>query len=205
MRAKVVAAEELGEFRWSSFWWFPQKKDRPAWLCAETILAEAGNLTDSPAGWRRYRDYLTLLDEAEPTKRGERYGKLSRGWAVGTGEFKQELIAELRQQGAELERAVLHGESKDDWRDLRERTWEERLVRFAKAAKVDLNNLGAKKSDSGKVSLAAAMRSATAASNGWLARRLQMGAAGGVSQSVRRWLQVPENEQRLAQVIAQVV
>src|SRR4051812_47932181 len=68
VRAKVVSIDRLGQFRASSFWWFP-KKDRPAWLIAETVLREAGGLQDTAAGWRRYGDYLEVLAEEKPAER----------------------------------------------------------------------------------------------------------------------------------------
>jgi REP element-mobilizing transposase RayT len=205
VRARVVSAERLGEFRWSSYWWFSRKGDRPAWLWCETVLAEAGNLPDTPEGWRRYGEYLALLDEAEPTKRSERYGKLSQGWALGSAEFKRNLIAELQHKGGVPEQAALCGETKEDWADLRERAWETRLQQIAKVAAIDLAQLGSKKSDPAKVLLAAAMRRETAAGNGWLCRRLRMGTPGSVSQFVGRWLSDKANEDVLAALRAQLV
>ena len=79
VRAKVVESETLGEFRWSSLSWFLEKKGRPAWLCAETVLAEAGGLADTEAGWRKYGEYLAVLAETMPRKREERYAHLLCG------------------------------------------------------------------------------------------------------------------------------
>ncbi len=200
VRAKVVEAERLGEFRWSSFWWFPQREARPAWLCAETVLAEAGQLADTAAGWRKYGDYLGFLDEAEPTKRNQRFGKLSRGWALGTAEFKQGLIADLKERGARLEQVSLLGETGEDWRELREKAWDERLQAIASAAKIDLGRLGPRKSDPAKVLLAAALRAESGVSNAWLCARLRMGAPASVSQFVRRWLFEEANAERLARL-----
>ncbi len=205
VRAKVVESEKLGEFRWSSFWWFPQRKERPAWLCAETVLAEAGGLNDTPAGWRKYGAYLGFLDEAEPTKRTERYGKLSRGWALGSAEFKQSLMADFQQQGARLEQATLHGETEEDWRELRETAWEARLQQMAVAAKIDLARLGPRKSEPAKVLLAAALRAETAVSNAWLCKRLGMGTPASVSQFVRRWRADEANAKAVARLRAAVM
>lgn len=46
VRAKIAAVETLDAFRWSSLWWYPQRKKRPAWLFPETVLTEAGGLSD---------------------------------------------------------------------------------------------------------------------------------------------------------------
>ena len=205
VRAKVVTIEKLGEFRWSSFWWFPQKKERPAWLCAETVLEQAGRLADTAAGWRRYQEYLGLQDEAEPSKRQERYGKLSRGWSIGTTEFKLGLLSELKQRGAELERAVLTAQTDDGTKRLREDAWEMRLQRLAVAAKIDLRKLGPRKSDPRKVLLAAAMRAGSPVSNGWLCERLKMGTPASVSQFVRRWLMEEANGRAVEKMERRVV
>jgi REP element-mobilizing transposase RayT len=205
VRAKVVEVEKLGEFRWSSFWWFPRLKARPAWLCAETVLAEAGELADTAAGWRKYGDYLGFRDEAEPSKRNERYGKLSRGWALGTAEFRQGLVAELKKRGAQLELAAPYGETDEARQQLRAAAWEDRLQDLARAAKVDLKKLGPRKSDPAKVLLAATMRAETAVSNGWLCERLGMGTPASVSQFVRRWLSVGANAAAVARLRVAVV
>ena len=202
VRAKVVAVEKLGEFRWSSFWWFPKKKERPSWLCAETVLAEAGGLADTAAGWCKYGEYLGFLDEAEPTKRNERYGKLSRGWALGTAEFRQGLLGELKKRGAQLEQAVPYGETDEARRQLRESVWEDRLGQLARTAKIDLAKLGRRKSDPAKVLLAAALRAETGVSNGWLCDRLGMGTPASVSQFVRRWLMDGANVKRVERLRA---
>jgi REP element-mobilizing transposase RayT len=83
VRAKVVTAERLAEFRWSSLTLFPLKQ-RPAELEPATILAESGGLADTPAGWRRYLDYLGLLAEKESKLRDQKFGRMSRGWVIGS-------------------------------------------------------------------------------------------------------------------------
>lgn len=204
VRAKVVEVEGLGSFRASSYWWFPRKA-RPQWLVAETVLAEAGGLADTGAGWRRYQDYLGVLAEEKPTERENKFGKLSRGWAVGTKDFRHGLIRELRQRGAELERAARHGAAEGERSEFRAEIWEERLNELAKQAGVSLAKLGKRKSDASKVLLAAAMKESTDVSNGWLSERLAMGTPGSVSQFVRRFrLQGGRNLAALKKILSQV-
>jgi len=64
--------------------------------------------------------------------------------------------------------------------------WEERLQALARAAGLNLETLPARKSDPGKVLLAAALKQSTSVRNGWLAQRLSMGAPASASQFVRR-------------------
>jgi len=187
-RAKVVPAARLGDFRWSSLWWLG-RKDRPAWLAPETVLAAAGGLADTKAGWQRYIDYLGVLAEEDPRERDKLYGRLSRGWAVGTKGFRQELVRNLRQGNASLAKAARRGEGLGERRQLREEIWGERLEVAAQAAGLDLGQLGPRKSDARKVLLAAVLKASTDVSNGWLSARLHMGTPASASQFVRRFHQ----------------
>ena len=186
VRAKVVPAERLGEFRWSSLWWFP-KKGRPAYLEPATVLGEAGGLADTAAGWQCYRKYLKVLAEEMPRERERRFGVLSRGWAIGTQEFRAGLIGGMRQRGAALAGATRLGERAGERQVLRAEIWEERLRTAAEAAGIVLSQLGTRKSAAEKVLLAAAMKAGTDVSNGWLCERLGMGTSASVSQFVRRF------------------
>ncbi len=90
VRAKLVTAETILQYRWSSLAQFTKKK-RPEVLEATTVLWESGGLSDTPAGWKRYVEYLGLLAEEDVQRRQERYGRLSRGWAIGSEEFRTDL------------------------------------------------------------------------------------------------------------------
>lgn len=186
VRAKVVTKGRLAEFRWSSLHWY-LSSERTACLSAETLLAQSGGLADTRAGWQRYLSYLALLAETDPKQREELYGNLSRGWCVGTAEYRQALQKELRQRGADLARHGLAGADPADWRKEREQEWERRLAIGAKGWGIDLKHLPTRKSAPEKVRLAALLKLSTAVSNGWLASRLGMGPPASVSQYLRRF------------------
>jgi REP element-mobilizing transposase RayT len=186
LRAKVVSAEQLRGFRLSSLWWFP-RMDCPAYLEAATVLSAAGGLANTATGWKCYREYLGMLAEQNPTEREQRFGKLGAGWAVGSKEFRSALVEDLKQRGANLGQAERLGESAGERQAFREEIWEDSLGRAAKAAGVLLAKLGAKKSAVDKVLLAAALKTTSDVSNGWLCDRLRMGTPASVSQFVRRF------------------
>jgi REP element-mobilizing transposase RayT len=185
VRAAVLPAERAVEFAHGSLAWFV-RKGRPRCLAAETVLQESGSLPDTVAGWRKYREYLAFLAEEDAKLRAERFGRMSRGWMVGSHDFKQALQRDLAAQVGKLEEVRLLGAGPvtPEWR---EDDWEEKLRRAARILKIDLGGLPGKKSDSGKVLLAAVMKAGTGASNGWLAGRLAMGQPASVSQFVRRF------------------
>ena len=186
VRARVVSAPRLGEYRWSSFWHFPQKR-RPAFLVAETLLQECGGLADTRAGWRCYRDYLAVMAEEDPRQRQERQQRLSRNWCVGSPEYRQALKRDLAALGADLEQVELLGGWNAAWRQERQAEWEQCLQQTAAALPIDLEALPPQRSAFAKVQLAALLKAKTGASNRWLAERLQMGAPASVSQYVRRF------------------
>ena len=90
-----MPVERLKEWRWSSYPWLRKKQDRPNWLRAETALAEAGALVDETAGWRAYDNYLAWQATAGPAGKGAAYVSMSRGWALGTDQFRAALVQEF--------------------------------------------------------------------------------------------------------------
>lgn len=185
VRAGVVTSERLLDYRWSSLPLFAGKS-RPGFLEASTILSESGRLPDTPAGWRRYLKYLDVLAEEDGRRRKEKYGRLSRGWVVGSKEFRSELRKELKEKSGGDGRFELLGADREAQLEARAEMWEEQLQTAANALGVNLQGLPAKKSAWEKVRLAAVMKTRTSVSNGWLAERLKMGAPAGVSQYVHR-------------------
>lgn len=186
VRAKLVAANRVPDYPWSSL---PRMmaKHRPTVLVADTVLHGAGGLSDTPARWRRYAAYLALLAEENARKREERYGPLSRGWAVGSEDFKRELKQQYGTATQTIARFGLLGSDRVAHQQVRSLLWEDALQALARHWKIDLERLPARYSAPEKVRLAAAMKPATSASNGWLAERLQMSQAASVSQFVRRF------------------
>ena len=186
VRAKVVTAERLREFRWSSLPLFAGR-DRPAGLEAATVLKQSGDLTDSAAGWLRYVDYLAVLAEEDAQRRNEKFGRLSRGWLVGSTAFKLQLQAELQEAASGRERFELLGADRAALQEAQGALWEERLRAAAKELGIALDRLPVQRSAADKVRLAVVLKTTTSVSNRWLSERLGMGAPASVSQYVRRF------------------
>lgn len=184
VRAKVVTVDRLLDYRWSSLAWF-NGRNRPSCMVAKTVLDESGGLPDTAGGWRRYHEYLSMLAEEDAERRDEKFGRLSRGWAIGSPEFRAGLKEHLNDLGRG--RFELLGGDRQAHQEVRAALWEEKLQVLAKAMGVDLTELPAQRSAAGKVKLAVAMKAVTSVSNQWLAERLVMGAPASVSQYVRRF------------------
>jgi putative transposase len=186
VRAKVTTTERLLDYAWSSLPWFAGK-NRPSALEPATVLAGSGGLPDTAGGWRRYLGYLAVRAEEETKLRQEKFGRLSRGWMVGSPGFKAELKKELQSAGAARGRFELLGADLTAHREVRAELWEKRLQVAADALGVRLDKLPEQKSAPAKVRLATALKLTTSVSNGWIARRLDMGEPASVSQYVRRF------------------
>jgi len=196
VRARLCAAAEVTTYRWSSL---PKMaaKGRPAWMAPVTVLLEAGDLSDSPAGWRNYRQYLEFLATDETAKKELVASKMSRGWCVGDRAFRIDMRKAAAERGADLERfsglepAAVQAE--------RAQAWEEQLQLLAGLTKIAIDALPALKSHPDKAMLAAAMKTSSSVSNRWLAERLGMGKPASASQFARRWMLDPP---RRAAVVA---
>jgi len=87
VRARIVALEQLGQFRWSSFRRFTSGAlVRPVWLVCEDWLRTKGELADTPAGWENYREHLAWLMADEGRQKAAAFEQMSKGgWKRGQG------------------------------------------------------------------------------------------------------------------------
>ena len=186
LRAGIVTADQLRTFRRSSYWHLWQPKTRPVCLNVQTALTEAGQLADTPAGRRRYADYLNWQAADGPAGRNAAYASMSKGWALGTKQFRSALIKDhqLRAESRAWESAGAG--------EIREQHWQEHLVKcMAKVRKTPEDARHDRKSAPWKVAIAAELKRTSQATNRWLAAQLNMGSPVAVSQYVGRCQRSP--------------
>jgi putative transposase len=180
VRAGIVTAERLEEYRASSYWYL--RRARPKCLSLTTALVEAGELADTPAGWRSYANYLWWQAEAGPEERIKAYASLSRGWALGSREFKAALVKE--HQLAAHARAWESVGAKE----VRALQWETALRRALHAVQQsEVTAAATKKSADWKLAVATWMKAHTQASNSWLGQKLHMGTPAAISRNLTRY------------------
>jgi REP element-mobilizing transposase RayT len=182
VRAGLVPVGRLAAYRYSSYWYLPQPKQRPGCLQPAMVLAQAGGFGDNPAGWNAYAQHLAWQAASGPAGDNAAYVPLSQGWALGSDEFKQALITDhaLRAEAKAWEAGGA--------REIREAGWRERLrAGMAVLGKTTAQTETDPKSATWKIALAAWMKAQSQASNGWLVTELQMGAAGAVSRMVGKF------------------
>ena len=181
VRAGVVPVERLRTYRHSSYWYLWEKRKRPEFLDPAVALTEAGGLADDRRGWEQYGQYLAWQAQAGPAGKSEAYASLSRGWALGTEEFKAALIQDhaLLASSRAWEAAGA--------KEIRTQQWETNLERGLRALGQTQDQAdGERKSAPWKVALAWWMKQRTQAGNRWLAERLHMGRPEAVSAYVAR-------------------
>jgi phytoene dehydrogenase-like protein len=161
--AGLVPVERVTEYRASSLPCFLEPH-RPSFLDATVLLRESGGWPDSTAGWREYLRYLRLLAAEDPRTRDRILEELSRGWAIGSTEFRARLKDELEGKGGTSGRFELLGADLEAHLQARADLWEERIQSVAAAFGVDLGHLPALKSAREKMRVAAIMKRITSVS-----------------------------------------
>jgi putative transposase len=195
VRAKMMDVAALRDYRWSSYFYLWNPRKRPQFMDLSAALEHAGGLRDTPAGRKKYREYLDWLSTDEPAQKEMAFEKMCRGWALGTKSFKQSLLGSegLLQEGS-LDGLQLEGQELHEANELQ---WEHQLERMLSVLQKDTRDiLSDKKSAQWKVWIANVLKRNTAATNVWIADKLNMGAPQSVSMQTSRFRQ--QNQDRNA-------
>jgi REP element-mobilizing transposase RayT len=167
-RAKLLKPEQaLKDYGWSS-WpeYLKSPSQRWTWLRVDRLLGEYGMAQDSRAGRQQLE---RLIEERRRVQEGEAFKAVRRGWCLGGGAFRQELLAKMsgrmgtEHYGAER---VETDEAKAERvvaEELKRRRWETTDLQVRR------------KGDAGKVAMAVRLRAETTMTVGWIAERLGMG------------------------------
>jgi putative transposase len=172
VRAKLVPAERVAEFRWNSLHLLLRGSRRPALECQDWL--EAHGLTDSSRGLQADAKRLVALasDEAEPKRQG--LDQLSEGWAMGSAGWRRTPAKD------NADRALAPGLEAGERRDLKEARWtevlEQGLTRQRQSRATAAAGHG---SEPWKLTIAQALRQA-GAPYVWIAAQLHMGKPGTV-------------------------
>lgn len=172
VRARLVAPEQLGGFRWSSLRKFLSGSAEAVYAPEDWLLPKG--FDNDRAGWQAYVAWLQALatDEREQAERG--FETMSKGWAVGTHAWKRQLAADYAQQ------SLAPGMEAGELRELREARWRDLLESGLKQADVTTDRLeSSRRSAVWKMQIARELRMA-GAPYAWIARELHMGAASSV-------------------------
>ena len=178
VRAGICSVGQLQGYRFGSYYRLHHRSLRPDWYESKTALTTAAQLADTKKGLASYADYLQWLTEEIKAGKEKDFLQLSKGLAIGSEGFVQDVQVRLEQTSASERNLDALGR-----RQLREREWSARLRKMMKdLTKTTLSD--DRVSAAWKAKLAWRMKSETDVSNGWLAQALHMGSATYVSKQV---------------------
>ena len=140
-------------------------------------LYYAGNLADTPAGRKKYLQYLTWLSTSEREQKEQVFARMCQGWALASRQFKKTLMAGDTPSGQE--------QPGHETQEARELYWEGLLDQMLSYhGKSQQEIVTDRKSAEWKVMIAYYLKRHTAVTNGWLSQQLNMGVLNGVSRYV---------------------
>ena len=177
VRAGICKIEELGGYPFGSFAQLLDKKNRAPFLKVNTSLKSAGELPDTPQGRRQYAKYLAWLVGDESAQKEMNFEKMSRNWVIGSASYRKQLVEGERDISAKLKLGL--SESKE----LRELLWEGKLEEcLSKFETAGIAVSQQTKSADWKVAIASYLKTTQLCQNGWLSRKLNMGAEPAISR-----------------------
>jgi putative transposase len=178
VRARLLAPEDkLSRYRWSTYpaCLLPARK-RPRWLRVDRVLGEHGLPLDSKAARREFALRMEGRRAAETEKE---WKPVRRGWCLGGKEFREELLGQMRARTGPNHGGEERRESEEAWAEetvageLKRRRWT--------AAELAQRRKG----DGQKLQMARRLRQETTMTLSWIAKRLNMGAAGSLANLLR--------------------
>jgi REP element-mobilizing transposase RayT len=182
VRAGIVAVNKLTEYLHGSYWYLHQPKQRHRFLHMETALADAGELGDTPTGRQSYQRYLEWQAAEGPAGKTKAYVNLSRGWALGSPEFKASLVMDHNLEP--LSRAWEIGGAGE----INRVKWSGMLnAAMAVLGKTSHDVASTSKSTPWKLAIATWMKSRSLAGNRWLSQNLNLGAPAAASRNISRY------------------
>jgi len=187
VRAKICTLETLAQWPWTSLHGLLQPRLRAKWFTPVAALEQAGELADTVAGRRNYLKYLAWLSEDELAQKALNFASMSKGWAIGSIEFKKSLVVEHKEAAAVIK------QNQSEWQELKHAMLEDVLTQLLgklNKQRGDLRREG--KSVPWKLAIAAVMKAQTVATNRWLGEHLHMGNMHEVSRKVSAWAKSPD-------------
>ena len=144
----------------------------------ELALDYAGVLSDTPAGRRKYRDYLGWISETNEEARRLGFEEMTKGWAKGTADFKRSIMEGFND---EQMRKVVESEASE----MREPAWARTLLAgLTVLGRREIEMETSRKGADWKVALARYLRERHLTPYRWIATNLKMGAPSYVQSLV---------------------
>jgi REP element-mobilizing transposase RayT len=175
LRAGLEGKEGLGKYRWSSLWHFPKRKVRPEFFNT-SWMTYLEDIEDNAAGWVRYKKLIRLRAEDDPKEIDRLEQSMTRGWCIGSAEFRKGLAKEYLE---EREFLLLEGEELKEFNRLQWQLLLEKCMKLLQKTTKDLETRP--KAPAWKLAIGSRLKRTCSVTNQWLSESLQMGNPKGVS------------------------
>jgi REP element-mobilizing transposase RayT len=169
VRAHMLKVEErLLSYPWSSLGaYLAAPEHRPSWIRADRLLGEHGIQEDTAAGREQFERLMERRrwEETDP----EAHKSLQRGWCLGSGAFRREMLLKMEGKLGEHHSGELHRASAE--------AKAERIVaeELARRGWREADLLSRRKNDPGKLEIGARLRRETTLSVKAIASRVHLG------------------------------
>ncbi len=171
VRAKIVPAEQVRSYRWSSLDGIVRGSGR----VDDLGWRAGGRFSTDEAARKAYESYLIEVGSDEARWEVLGLKGLSKGWAIGSAGWRRAMAKEFGHL------ALNPGLEKEQVNELREGAWENALARALEVfGRRDADLATKPKRQDWKVEIAVQVRKESGASISWLADRLQLGAPATV-------------------------
>lgn len=177
VRGGICRLDELREYPFSSIWHLRKKRTRMPFMNFDAFLKGAGDLKDTDTGHRKYEQYLHWLNEDDQAKKNAAFDRMSKGWAIGSKQFKRALIKDEESRLSNLELGS------KDYAEIREEMWEAELERCMAVLGKRQRDLNVDpKSADWKVAVAFLLKRKLLCTNKWISDHVNMGAPASISR-----------------------
>ena len=178
----VQRGDRLSAYPWSSLVWYAAAPEhRPEWIRVDRLLGEHGIGEDSAAGRRVFARRMEARRGKESDEQALQ--PLRRGWCLGSEDFKRQLLGRIEGRMGGQHSGALRQESAES---KAERMIEGELRRLG-WKESDL--VDRRKSDPGKLALAARLRKETTLPLKWIAGRVGLGTSKSANMKLHLWMQ----------------
>ena len=180
VRARLLkGGERLLSYPWSSFGaYLAAREHRPGWIRVDRLLGEHGIREDTAGGRERFEQWMERRRQQETEPEAQKV--LRRGWCLGSGGFKREMLlrlaselkehhsGELRRGSAEAKAEGIVAE------ELKRRKWKEAELKRRP------------KSDPDKLEIGARLRRETTLTIKAIAARVHLGSSKSANANLHR-------------------
>jgi REP-associated tyrosine transposase len=185
VRAHLLRPEErLLAYPWSSLvWYLAAPAHRPGWVRVDRLLGEHGIPQDSAPGREQFERQMEArrLEEVDEAA----LKVFRRGWCLGGESFRQQMLEQMEGKLGEHHSGALHRESAEA---KAERIVAEELGRLG-WNQAEL--AGRRKTDHGKLAIAARLRQQTTLPLKEIAARIHLGTSKSANSRLHQWMKQP--------------